>query len=271
MILKIHAMKKKPVPLAIIILSLCILVFSCSKEYSASGIAKAPVEDSFNLTIRFSPMVDTLKLDFDSVYTNYWKEKYSVSAFKFYVSKFDLINTDSNRTYHLNSNKYFLVDASDSSTWMVKLLAPAFNYNRISFLIGVDSLRNVSGTQTGALDPARGMYWSATAGYIMAKLEGSSPVSPSNKIQYQIGGFSGDSSVLRKPTLLFPYGQTLQVSAIPGHKSMVDIDADVNAWFFNPHQIKIKDNPSCVSPGPMAVDISENYSKMFNVKAVINN
>lgn len=271
MILKIHSMKKRPVLPVPVMLSLCVLAFSCSKEYSASGIAKAPVEDSFNLTIHFNPVVDTVKLHFDSVYTNYWKEKYSVSAFKFYVSKFDLINTDSNRTYHLNVNKYFLVDASDSSTWMVKLLAPAFAYNRLSFLIGIDSLRNVSGTQTGALDPARGMYWSATAGYIMAKLEGSSPVSPNNKIQYQIGGFSGDSNALRKPVLLFPYGQTLLVSAIAGHKSIVDIDADVNAWFFNPHQIKIKDNPSCVSPGPMAVAISENYSKMFNVTAVINN
>lgn len=115
------------------------------------------------------------------------------------------------------------------------------------------------------------MYWSATAGYIMAKLEGSSPVSPNNKMQYQIGGFSGDSNALRKPTLLFPYGQSLQVSALPGHKDIINIDANVNAWFFNPHQVKIKDNPACVSPGPMAVDISENYSKMFDVKAVINN
>lgn len=263
-------MKRKTVLPVIIIVLLAILA-GCSKEYSASGTAKAPLEDSFNLTIHFSPVVDTLKLKFDSAYTNYWKEKYSVSAFKFYVSKFDLINTDSNQTYHLNSNKYFLVDASDSASCLVKLLAPAFSYNRISFLIGIDSLRNISGTQTGALDPAKGMYWSATAGYIMAKLEGNSPVSPNNKIQYQIGGFSGDSNALRKPTLLFPYGQSLQVSALPGHKNIINIDANVNAWFFNPHQVKIKNNPSCVSPGSMAVDISENYSKMFDVKAVINN
>jgi hypothetical protein len=45
----------------------------------------------------------------------------------------------------------------------------------IRFLLGVDSARNVSGIQTGALDPARGMFWTWNSGYVMAKIEGSSP------------------------------------------------------------------------------------------------
>ena len=247
---------------------------SCSKEYSASGFTKAiPKEDSFNLTINFTPMVDTLRLSFDSVYHNYWNEKYSVSAFKFYVSKFDLINTDSNRVYHVNTDKYFLVNAADSTTWAVKLLALPFTYNRISFLIGVDSVRNVSGAQTGALDPANGMFWTWSNGYIMAKLEGNSPLSsqPNNKIEYHIGGFTGDNNVLRKPTLLFPFGESLTITATAGRKSIINAEADVNAWFNNPHQIKIAVTPVCTSPGLMAKDISENYSKMFSVTEVINN
>ena len=247
---------------------------SCSKEYSASGFTKAiPKEDSFNLTVNFIPMVDTLRLSFDSVYHNYWDEKYTVSAFKFYVSKFDLINTDSNRVYHLNTDKYFLVDAADSTTWAVKLMGSPFTYNRISFLIGVDSVRNVSGAQTGALDPANGMFWTWSSGYIMAKLEGNSPLSSqaNNKIEYHIGGFSGDNNVLRKPTLLFPFGESLVITTTAGRKSIINIGADVNAWFSNPHQIKIAITPACTTPGLMAKDISENYSKMFSVTEVINN
>ena len=265
---------KKPLilPLLLILLTAVIAV-SCSKEYSASGFTKTtPREDSFNLTVNFTPMVDTLRLSFDSVYRNFWKEEYSVSAFKFYVCKFDLINTDSNRVYHLNSDKYFLIDAADSTTWAVKLLATPFTYNRISFLIGVDSARNISGEQTGALDPANGMFRSRSEGYVMAKLEGSSPLSPEgNKIQYHIAGFSRDSSVLRKPTLLFPFGQYLKIDSLPGKKSIVNINADVNDWFFNPHQIKIATRPSCTTQGLLAKDISENYSKMFSVDTVINN
>jgi hypothetical protein len=260
-------MKNQPALPIFFILLITALAGSCSKEYSASGTAKLPVEDSFNLTVNFTPMVDTLKLHFDTTYTNFWKESYSVSAFKFYVSRFDLINTDSGRTYHADTAKCFLVDASDSTTWAVKLLAPTFTYNRISFLIGIDSLRNVSGTKTGALDPKKGMYWTATTGYIMAKLEGQS--SQGNSMQYNIGGFSGDNNVLRTPTLLFPFGQYLQITA--GKKSVINVDANVNAWFFNPHQIKISVTPSCTSPGLLAKDISENYSNMFNVTAVINN
>jgi hypothetical protein len=261
-------MKKNLLPVLFILI--ITVTDSCSKEYSASGIAKKPTEDSFNLTVNFTPVVDTLAFHFDSTYHNYWSESYSVSAFKFYVSKFDLINTDSGRVYHVNTDKYFLVDAADSTTWAVKLLAVPFTYNRISFLIGVDSLHNTSG-QTGALDSANGMFWGGASGYIMAKLEGHSPLSAQagNTISYQIGGFSGDDNVLRTPTLLFPFGQYLQINA--GRRSVINVEADVNAWFYNPHQVKIADIPSCTTPGLVAKDISENYSKMFSVSAVINN
>ena len=260
-------MKKYLLLPVLFILFTAAFISSCTKEYSASGVAKAPKEDSFNLTVNFTPMADTLKLHFDSTYKNFWDEEYSVSAFKFYVSHFNLINTDSGRVYHLDSTKYFLVDASDSVTWAVKLLAVPFTYNRISFLIGIDSAHNVSGVDTGALDPKKGMYISASAGYIMAKLEGRSQ--GGNAFNYDISGFSGDNNVLRTPVLLFPFGNYLQITA--GRKSIINVNADANAWFFNQHQIKIEDTPSCTSPGLLAKDISENYSKMFTVDTVINN
>lgn len=266
-------MKKQLVLPVLCGLLIAVTCTRCSKEYSASGFTKTtPKEDSFNLTVNFTPMVDTLKLHFDSVYHNFWKEPYKVSAFKFYVCKFDLINTDSNRVYHVNADKYYLVDAADSTSWAVKLLATPFVYNRISFLIGVDSTTTVNGTHTGALDSLKGMFWNRTDGYVLAKLEGSSPLSTQGgRIAYDIGGFRGDNNALRKPTLLFPFGQYLQITTIPGSKSIINVNANANAWFFNPHQINIASTPSCTSPGLMAKAISENYSKMFSVSAVINN
>lgn len=244
-----------------------VLITGCTKEYSGTGNALT----EYNLRIDFTPVVDTEKLKLDATYRNYFDEPYKISAFKFYVCRFDLINTDSNLVYHVNDDKYFLVDASDSTTWMVKLAAVPFRYNRISFLIGVDSVRNVSGAQTGALDPAKGMFWTWNSGYIMAKLEGSSPRSPlvNNKFEYHIGGFKGTDNVLRKPLLLFPFGQFSEIVA--GKKSVISISANANAWFYNPHDLKIEDNPSCTTPGELARDISENYSKMFTVTAITNN
>ena len=163
-----------------------------------------------------------------------------------------------------------LVDAADSLKCLVKLSVAPFRYNRISFTIGVDSAHNVSGAQSGALDPANGMFWTWTSGYVMAKLEGRSSVSSlvNNKMEYHIGGFRGDSSVLRKPVLLFPYGKYLQIGV--GSKASMTITANVNAWFYNPHELKIANTPSCTTPGAAAVAISENYSKMFTVTAITN-
>ncbi len=254
-----------------IVMVLMISVFSnCTKEYSASGFTPlAAKEDSFNLTLQFTPMVDTVRLRFDSTYRNFWRENYKVTAFKFYVSNVDLINTDSGRTYHMDTAKYFLVDAADSTTWSVKLLAKPFTYNRISFLIGIDSAHHVNNTKKGVFDPAKGMFWSASAGYVMAKLQGGAV--GGNLFDYQIGGYAGPENALRKPTLLFPYGQSLVIAGNAGSKSVISIDANVNAWFSNPHQVKIAVVPSCITPGLMAKDISENYSKMFTIKDVINN
>jgi hypothetical protein len=265
-------MKKQHLMQTLLILIITAFTAGCSKEYSSGGYQKpANPADSFNLSINFTPVVDTIKLSFDSTYSNFWGERYSVSAFKFYVCKFDLINTDSNRVYHINPDKYFLIDAADSTTWSVKLASLPFRYNRVSFLIGVDSIRNVSGAQTGALDPAKGMFWTWSSGYIMAKLEGYSPVSSltNNKIEYHIGGFQGTENVLRTPTLLFPFGQYSEI--VTGKKSTIFINANINAWFYNPHELRIKDNPACTTPGLMAKDISENYSKMFVVTAIVNN
>lgn len=262
-------MKNHPLLTLVIIASLLsVLSGGCSKEYSASGYTK-PVEkeDSFNLRLHFRPVADTDDLHFDSSYENFWKESYSVSAFKFYICRVDLINTDSSRVYHLNPDKYFLVDAADSTTWDVKLLASPFNYNRISFMIGVDSVGTLKTAHKGALDPAKGMFIDTATGYVLARLQGRGS---GNNFDYSITGFRGSNSALRKPTLLFPFGQTLQITNTPGQKATLEITANANAWFFNPHQIKIKQTPSCTSPGLLAKDISENYSNMFAVDTVIN-
>lgn len=255
-------------------LTMIIVFFSftnCQKELSGSGGKKNEVKDDYNLRIDFKPMVDTFLLKLDATYKNYFDEPYRISQFKFYVSQFDLINTDSNKVYNVNHDKYFLIDAADSSTWSVKLSVVPFRYNRIAFTIGVDSAKNVSGAQTGALDPAKGMFWTWNSGYIMAKLEGTSPVStlPNQKFEYHIGGFKGAENALRRPVLLFPFGQFSEI--VPNKKGIITIQANANAWFYNPHDIKIEETPSCTTPGVLAKSIAENYTKMFTVIEITNN
>jgi hypothetical protein len=238
-------------------------IFSCQKELHFD---KAP-ENDHNIILKFKPVVqyDSVPLVFGKTYTNYFKEKYTPTAFKFYVHAFAMINVDSNKVFRTASDKYYLVDFADSASTEIKIAILPYVYNRISFTIGVDSAQNVSGGQTGALDPANGMFWNSTNGYIMAKLEGTSSA---GKFQYDIGGFQGADNVIKTVTLLFPYAQNLDLK--PGKTSQMFITADANDWFYNPHDIKISANPVITTPGNLATQVAENYSKMFTVDSVAN-
>jgi hypothetical protein len=243
-----------------------LLFTSCKKDYSAEDVVLPPVEKDHNLLLRFKAMVDTNELEFGTTYRNFFKESYSVSAFKFYVHGIRLINTDSNKVFTVN--KYFLLDFSDSTTTNLKLTVQPYKYNRIGFVIGVDSARNVSGAQTDALDPAKGMFWTWNTGYIMAKLEGNSPSSPTGVFEYHIGGFREPDNVIRNTTLLFPFGETVDLK--PEKTSEITVTANISNWFYNPHDLKFSENPVRTTPGPLARQIAENYSKMFTVIRVIN-
>ena len=248
-------------------LLLTTVVVSCQKELHFD---KVPEKDH-NLIIKFKPVVgyDSVPLELGKSYKNYFKEDYTPTAFKFYVHDFKMINTDSGRTFELSKDKYYLVDFADSASTEIKIAILPYVYNRISFTIGVDSTQNVSGAQTDALDPAKGMFWTWQTGYIMAKLEGTSPKSPqSGKFEYHIGGFSGADNVIKTIELLFPYAQNLDLK--PGKSSEMFVTCDANDWFYNPWDIKIAVNPVITTPGPLAVQVANNYMKMFTVDSVSN-
>lgn len=243
-------------------------IVSCQKELHFDAVP----EKDHNLVLHFKPVVqyDSNKLEFDQPYVNFFGQTFRVSNFKFYIHGIALVNTDSNRVFRISADKYFLVDCKDSATARVQISVLPFLYNRIAFIVGVDSARNVSGAQTDALDPAHGMFWSWNSGYVMAKLEGTSPSSagPGNRFEYHIGGFQEPDNVIKEVTLLFPFGESIDLK--PGKTTELTIAADVYDWFYNPHDIRLDVVHFIHSPGPLAKQVSENYSKMFTVTDIVN-
>lgn len=131
------------------------------------------------------------------------------STFKHYISNIKLHHLDGS-TWSDNDS-YYLVDLSNPSTLKLHISdVPIGEYDRIEFTLGVDSLRNVSGVQSGALDPANGMFWSWLSGYIMIKAEGTYP---SGDFIYHLGGFSGDNTAVSARNLAFPNGDLLNINA----------------------------------------------------------
>jgi hypothetical protein len=224
---------------------------------------KGTLKVTFRNTIRGEPMV----LD-AATYINPFGESYTVSKFKYYISNLALngipVSINGSENYHL-------IDQREESTLSFELETEEQNLSELRFLLGVDSLRNSSGAQTGALDPLNDMFWTWNNGYVMAKMEGSSPVSaqPRHLIEYHIGGFSGANNVLKVISLALPTDKTLLIKKDAG--SEIIVEADFNKWWQTPNDLKIADVQVCTTPGVLAKKIADNYSKMFTIAGVVNN
>lgn len=235
--------------------------------YSIFFIAVFPVAMSFvappgqtRLTIRFKNYVKNNPLVFDSVcYKNELGQSYTVSMFKYYVGNFSLKNI---RGKEFISKGCFLINQEDTNSMQVIINnIPGGIYSSIQFTLGVDSIDNCSGAQSGALDPVNGMFWAWNSGYIFLKMEGISPASNSTgkRLEYHIGGYKVPNNCVRKINLQFENG------GIAVEKNVViDIKADVSRLFASPNTIDFS-KLSSVTDFHHATNIADNYSCMFSV------
>jgi hypothetical protein len=127
------------------------------------------------------------------------------TTMKYYVSNLKLKLADGSWWIHPES--YFLVDASNVASTKLQLPnVPIGQYVALEYTMGVDSLRNVSGAQSGALSTTNGMFWSWNSGYIMVKAEGISSNSPTGSFSYHLGGFKGANNVVTQKLAEFNAG-----------------------------------------------------------------
>lgn len=245
-----------------------LLHFFISLLFSGFARTVPPVPQATgHIKITFINKVKEEKLRLnETAYSNPYGENYTIRKFKYYISN---VSVQQESKSIREKNAYHLVDESKPASLSFSFPAQAGTYKALSFLLGVDSLRNVSGAQTGALDPLNDMFWTWNTGYVMAKLEASSPQSGivNRKVEYHIGGFMGINNVLKTIQLDFTDQKILQVK--PGKTSEIVIEADADKWW-GPYPLRIKDNPSCTVTGELARQIAGNYARMFTLKNIIN-
>jgi len=243
-------------------------------------LAIAFTNSSYQKKITAKEKTGTLKITFintvkgnplqlnEASYTNPFAEQYTVSKFKYYVSNIAVAFPDGILT---EKESYHLIDESKPESLSFSFYASVNTYHSLLFMLGVDSIKNVSGAQTGALDPLNDMFWTWNTGYVMAKMEGNSPQSTivNSKVEFHIGGFSGADNVLKKLKLNFPAGQALEIRE--SKTSEIVIEADLDKWWQDPNDLKIANNALCTTPGSLAKKIADNYSKMFSIKNITNN
>ncbi len=233
-----------------------ILLFACPNLICAQAGKKGI--QTFHL--RFETTFDGFLLHTDSTYQNHFGEALQVRSFKYYISHLQLQYTDG-KIYSLPLPPH-LINEADSVSKRLSFSAPSGVVTNIHFLIGIDSTTNTTGVQTGDLDPVKGMFWIWNTGYIMAKLEGSSPASkaPAKQYSYDIGGYKAGENVIQPISLSLPPTINQPVTSFI-------ISADVSKWFYGKNDIRISEQPMCHSPGKLAMQIAANYADMFSFRA----
>ena len=206
--------------------------------------------------IKFENMANGKKIVLnDSTYTNSFGEKYTVSKLKYYISNVNFVSSSSSTK---NKNVY-LIDENKKDS--IKVTLPKNKIIGIYFQIGVDSLLNCSGAQTGVLDPLNDMFWTWNNGYVNFKLEGTSTSSTADKqrIEQHIGGYKNPYKTMRMVYLEISPKYFLT-------KKSITIQVDVDKYWNASNEIRIAEKPVIAIAGQMASDAADNFTKMFSIK-----
>lgn len=251
---------KKQILSTILLLSVAPVLFSsCKKDDNNNNSTQAGKAD-----FTFENKVGNADLAMNgTTYKNQNGDDFTVSTFNYYISNIKLTTTDG-KTY-VEPESYHLVkqDKPDSKKFTLNNI-PAGKYKSVTFLIGVDSLRNVSGAQTGALATENNMFWSWNTGYIMMKFEGTSPQSAAtnNSLTYHVGGFSGVNSVLRTVTLDFASPIDINGAA----SGNIRLKANLLQLFGSPNIVNFSQHQMSHLSGEASRKLADNYQTMFSLQ-----
>lgn len=175
-----------------------------------------------------------------------------ITKVRFYISNIEFLKNG--KTVAKEQNSYHLLDASNKeSLTMLIPLTEKIDYDEISFLLGTDSLANVSGIMDGDLDPTKGMYWAWNSGYINFKLEGTSPLckTRNNEFQFHLGGY------------LPPYPSYQPIKLGVKKSNSITINVDFDQFF---EQVDLSKQNKVMSPGKLAQDLSVEVAQLFSVQ-----
>lgn len=191
----------------------------------------------------------------DSTYTTPNGEVYTIKKLRYYTSNFQIAGN----TFPNDADNYQLIDQSKKTSFEIQVKAGV--YKELTFLLGIDSTRHVSGAQDGALDPMNDMFWTWSTGYVVFKLDGESPVSTSdrNRIEHHIGGYRFNQNVSKPITISFKENE-LNISA--DRTTEIEIEMNLDAYWNN---LTIAENPVITVPNATAQLAAANFTAMFRL------
>ena len=201
----------------------------------------------------------------DSSYTNSSGETYVITKLKYYAGFFSVTEN----LQQMETLPYYLVNAANEVN-EIDIPAKPGSLNSISFLLGVDSIDNCSGAQSGALDPMNDMFWTWNSGYIFFKMEGSSDSSHADlqRLEYHIGGYKGSNNAARKIKLSIPRGENFRIRE--NAVTTLVIETNLDHFWKGTNNIRISEMAAWMSPGGFSLKAADNFQGLFSVKEISN-
>jgi hypothetical protein len=187
----------------------------------------------------------------DTFYPFQQHDSLQLEEVKFYLSGIELWNN--NQQVWAESNSFHLIDAEQPTSMNIRLQTPSsLVYNQLKFVLGIDSVTNVSGAMGGDLDPTKGMYWTWQSGYVNMKLEGVSNrcSTRGNRFQFHIGGYQ------------YPYETIQQITLPVQQQQSIHVAFDVKKVL---EQLLTSKHAEIMSPGTEAVEVSKQLIPYFTV------
>ena len=155
---------------------------ACKKE---DVTPETPTAAKAVLSIQFDNIAGDRNLQLNTgSYTNAAGESFNISLLQYFISNIKVTNSSGREFTVPADSSYFLVSEANAASQFVKVKVPEGDYQILSFVLGVDSLRSTMdiSRRTGVLDPSGGMgdgmYWGWNSGYIFFKMEGESAAAP---------------------------------------------------------------------------------------------
>lgn len=229
-------------------------------------LANAPGYGVLKIICR--PVFNTQPLLLDGKrYVDAYGDSMVIDNFKVYIG--NITFTDNNRAVVGEIGKYHLINARlpETGTFYIQNVREG-NYYLLDFLVGVDSLANVSGAMGGDLDPSNGMYWAWNTGYIMAKLEGRSSVCKTlhQAFEFHIGGYIAPYAAQRNISL--PTNNAIKIAE--NDTTVVTLAVNAAALLNGRYQVDLSKVNSIVTPGKEACLVADNFAAMFSIQQIIN-
>lgn len=226
----------------------------------AIGISACKKEENteVQLSFRFNHFVKSEAVEFDKIkYTNAFGNEYSVSTLKYFVSNITLHKSDG--TTILFDDEHY-VDARDNSTleYTPANKIAAGDYTSISFIYGIDSVKNKTGRYTNP--PESLMEWPVPmgGGYHYMKLEGKFDSTGMIKnYQAHTGPAMGNPNY-------FEVNLTGSAFSCSCANVQIAIEMDIDKWWVNPNTLDLNDMSMVMGNQEMQLKLKANGADVFS-------